>query len=127
MYRLIALACAFAFFSIGPAASQSMVTQAVAYDDFRNKFCAASRDFAHIFIVPIAVFDDYKSVTCSDGESTLRVSEPADDPGHKVYNIDPPHGAKKGLDCDSKADIGMTFIAINCIPADFESAGHKKS
>ena len=125
--RILTCVCVFALASIGSATAGEMVSQVSGQSDFTKSFCAASREAPHIFVLPANLFDAQKSVTCSDGDSRLRVSEPQDDPGHRVYNIDPPHGSKSGLDCDGKADIGMAMVAINCIPADFETADHKKS
>ncbi len=104
-----------------------LVSQAGNYAEFKEQFCAASRDGEHIFVVPAAMFSEQKGVTCADGESGLRVSEPADDPGHTVFNIDPPHGVETAFDCDGKADTGMTMVALNCIPASAEAADHKKT
>ena len=125
------LACvgAFVLISIGSATAGEMISQVSDPSDFTKTFCAASREAPHIFVLPADLFQvgEQKGVTCDDGESKLRVSEPQDDPGHRVYNIDPPHGSKNGLDCDGKADIGMAMVAINCLPANFEAEGHTKS
>jgi hypothetical protein len=96
------------------------------YDEFTQKFCSANRDAQHIFVLPIAVFNQNNSVKCDDGESRLRTSEPKDDPGHVVFNIDPPHGVKSSFDCDGKADITMTTVAINCLPVSRETGSHPK-
>ena len=127
--RPLACVCAFILISVGPATAGEMISQISDQSDFAKTFCAASREAPHIFVLPASLFQvgEQWGVTCDDGESTLRVSEPQDDPGHRVYNIDPPHGSKSGLDCDGKADIGMAMVAINCLPADFETAEHEKS
>lgn len=64
------------------------MSQATSLADLSEKFCAASRSAPHIFVVPVAVFEQ-KVVECDDGESTLRTAEPDDDPGYIVFNIDP--------------------------------------
>lgn len=109
----------------GPASAQT-VNQAANAAEFNEQFCAADHTGQHIFVLPMAVFSDEKSVTCDNGESMLRTAEPADDAGHIVLNIDPPSGAETAFDCDGKADEGMTTVAINCLPADMESAMHPK-
>jgi len=38
----------------------------------------------------------------------------------------PPHGSKQGFDCDGKADIDMTTVAINCLPVSQETKEHRK-
>jgi len=47
-------------------------------------------------------------------------------PGHNVYNVDPPAGAKNVLDCDAKADVGMLNVALNCMPVTEETTEHVK-
>lgn len=127
MIRLTVLVSAITLASATAGAADDVVVTATDYADFGHKFCAVARDSERIFVLPAGIFVEQKSVTCSDGESMLRVSEPEEDPGHKVFNIDPPHGSKSGLDCDGKADIGMKIVAINCIPASSETSDHKKS
>ncbi len=114
-------------FAATPAFAQSVVTEADSFESFSSSFCSASHDAEHIFVVPAAVFSEHSEVACDNGVSGLRLSEPEDDPGHTVFNIDPPSGAPTALDCDGKADTGMETIAINCIPADMESVDHKKT
>ena len=125
MLRTILAASAITLASAGVAVSADYVTQTTGYEDFSAKFCATERTDQHIFIVPTTVFGETASVTCDDGDSMLRTGEPADDPGHTVYNIDPPEGSESGFDCDGKADTGMSLVAINCLPADMESADHQ--
>ncbi|MEO4043568.1 hypothetical protein AAFN47_18385 [Hoeflea sp. CAU 1731] len=110
-----------------PSLAQSIVAEADSFESFSSAFCSASHEAAHIFVVPAAIFSEHSEVTCDNGVSGLRSSEPEDDPGHTVFNIDPPSGAPTALDCDGKADTGMETIAINCIPADMESVDHKKT
>jgi|AP12_2_1047962.scaffolds.fasta_scaffold74419_2 hypothetical protein len=125
MFRSFLLAAGVAFMVAGTASAQT-VSQAGNYSQFKDQFCAADHSGQHIFVLPMAVFSDEKSVACDNGESMLRTMEPADDPGHIVFNIDPPPDAEAAFDCDGKADEGMTTVAINCLPADEESAMHPK-
>ena len=106
------------------ALADDLVSDTRDADDFAAAFCAADRSTQHIFVVPMSVFQAGGEVTCDDGTSTVRMTEPADDPGHAVVNIDPPDGVADGFDCDGKADLGMSLIAINCLPANLESADH---
>lgn len=101
-------------------------TQADTADAFVEAFCAADRSGAHIFMLPLAAFEHDATLDCPDGASTMRMAEPADDPGHVVLNIDPPSGVDDGFDCDAKADIGMEFVALNCLPANAEAVDHRK-
>lgn len=110
---------------VAPAAfADDLVSDTRDADDFVAAFCAADRSTQHIFVVPMSVFQAGDDLTCDDGTSTVRMTEPADDPGHAVVNIDPPDGVADGFDCDGKADLGMSLIAINCLPANLESADH---
>ncbi|MEM1360787.1 MAG: hypothetical protein AAGF94_03635 [Pseudomonadota bacterium] len=105
-------------------AADSLVSDTRTSEDFKTAFCAADRSTQHIFIVPMSVFQTGGELSCDDGTSTLRMSEPSEDPGHAVVNIDPPSGVENGFDCDGKADLGMSLVAINCLPANLESADH---
>ena len=109
------------------ASADDMVMQARNFSEFSEQFCNASRTGEHIFVVPAEIFTSAKSISCSHGDSLLRMSEPSDDPGHAVYNIDPPSGVADAFDCDGKADIGMDRVALNCLPANSEKAGHRKT
>ena len=111
----------------GGAATAQTLTQAPNFAAFKTQFCAAGGSGQHVFVMPIAIFMDEKMVECDDGTSMLRTTEPANDPGHIVFNIDPPAGSMAALDCDGKADEGMTIVAINCLPVGDEAATHKKS
>ncbi len=127
MKRRILLLSALVFASGAQATLNNVVTQVSGTAEFNREFCNAARDKTHIFILPVEIFASQTNVSCSDGISILRVTEPQGDPGHKIYNVDPPHGVQDGLDCDGKADIGMSIIAINCVPANLETADHNKS
>ena len=106
--------------------SHKGVSKASSFGEFNEQFCAAKRDAQHIFIVPVAVFKE-SAIECEDGDSKLRMAEPKDDPGHMVFNIDPPSGSKGSFDCDGKADTNMTMVAINCLPVAQESASHPEN
>ncbi|MCP4381662.1 MAG: hypothetical protein GY798_09655 [Hyphomicrobiales bacterium] len=124
MFRATLVASGLVIMTAGFAAADQ-VSQADNFDQFTEQFCAAGLDEQHIFIVPASVFSE-SAVSCEAGESMIRTSEPADDPGHMVLNIDPPKGSESGLDCDGKADVGMTMVAVNCLPASMEATDHAK-
>lgn len=105
-------------------AAENLVSDTRTSDDFKQAFCAADRSTQHVFILPMSVFEAGGELSCDDGSSTLRMTEPSDDPGHAIVNIDPPSGVADGFDCDGKADLGMSLVAINCLPANQESADH---
>ncbi|WP_421725296.1 hypothetical protein [Bauldia sp.] len=109
------------------AAHAADVSQAADFAEFTRHFCAKTPDKQHIFVVPASVFTDQSSVDCDGAVSTLRTSEPSDDPGHIIYNIDPPEGVDMAYDCDGKADVGITLVALNCLPASMESMDHPKN
>ncbi len=109
-----------------PACSQAPESTANTFDQFKAQFCQANRAQEHIFVLPLAAFDEHSTIECDFGTSGMRSAEPADDPGHVVLNVDPPADVPDGFDCDSKADVGMTYVALNCLPANKESAGHAK-
>jgi hypothetical protein len=126
MFRSILLAGGVALAMGNVAEAASTVSQAASYAEFKEQFCAADHGGEHIFVLPVAIFSEEKGVTCDNGESMFRTAEPADDAGHLVINIDPPSDAETAFDCDGKADEGMAVVAINCLPADMESAMHPK-
>jgi hypothetical protein len=125
--NLLAGGVALAMAGMADAASAQTVSQAADYAEFKTQFCAADHGAEHIFVLPVAAFSDEKGVACDNGESMFRTAEPADDPGHLIINIDPPSDSKTAFDCDGKADEGMAVVAINCLPADMESAMHPKN
>ena len=88
-------------------------------------FCTASKFHQAIFILPLKVVKGIDQLRCSQGVSTVRVTELIDDPGHVLVNIDPPNGVKNTFDCDAKADVGMQAVAINCLRVKDESASHR--
>ena len=121
------MAAAFCLGLVAPVAhSETLLSTSGDFDEFKDQFCAADRSAAHIFVLPLSVFQANESVSCDHGESRLRLTEPASDPGHYVLNIDPPAGVADGFDCDSKADQGMDLVALNCLPANMEQGGHTK-
>ncbi len=97
-----------------PAAlAGEMVSSSKDFASFTDTYCGADRSTEHIFVLPLAALEDNGTVACDFGTSKIRVSEPETDPGHYIMNIDPPEGVADGLDCDGKADRGMTQIALN--------------
>lgn len=112
---------------VTPAAASDLVTEVLDPVAFEEAFCVASRDRPHIFVVQASMFVETRSVLCQDGVSTLHSSVSADDPGHTVFSIDPPHGVENAFNCDGKADTGMAVVALNCIPVSAETAAHRKT
>ena len=112
---------------LATTASAQLIVEANDYDEFKTKFCAADHSEEHIFVFPAAIYKDHKTIECAGGTFGLRSTEPEEDAGHMVLNIDPPHGVDSALDCDGKADIGMAVIALNCYPVSKETATHPKS
>ncbi|MEM9243636.1 MAG: hypothetical protein AAGA27_06220 [Pseudomonadota bacterium] len=109
------------------AKSSTPVFKAQDYQTFSKQFCGASSKQAAIFALPSAIFTHHNNVDCGKlGVYSLRANELSSDPGHIIYNIDPPKHAKQGFDCDGKADIGMKIIAINCYPVNLISADHHR-
>ena len=125
--RTVALGFAFAFAPLTTLAEShgSLVSDTRTSEDFQSAFCAADRSSQHIFVLPLATFSEGATVTCEHGTSSLRLTEPSDDPGHLLVNIDPPDGVEDGFDCDGKADEGMSLVAINCLPENLESSDHR--
>lgn len=126
MLRNIVIASGLLVMTGGFTAQAADVSQAADFAEFTQQFCAEAPDHEHIFVVPASVFSGQSSVECDGAMSMLRTSEPADDPGHIVFNIDPPKGVDMAYDCDGKADVGMNLVAINCLPASMESMDHAK-
>ncbi len=112
---------------VATAMALPSIVEANNYDELSDEFCAADHSMEHIFAFPAAIYDSHEKIECESGTFGLRVAEPKEDPGHKVYNIDPPHGVDNALDCDGKADTGMTVIALNCYPVSKEAVTHTKS
>lgn len=55
--------------------SAQMVSQAADYAEFETRFCAADHGKEHIFVLPVAILNDEKGVTCDNGESMFRTAE----------------------------------------------------
>ncbi len=90
-----------------------------------EKFCGASQDSEHILVAPLSTLQSTSSISCSDGDYSVLVADAEADPGHIMLNISPPPASPKGLDCDGKADIGVSQAALNCFPSDKESGDHQ--
>ncbi|MEM8563805.1 MAG: hypothetical protein AAGF57_16325 [Pseudomonadota bacterium] len=127
MFKSTVLALSLSLGSSAALAIDSLVSTTSTKAEFTDAFCASDRTTQHIFVLPMSVFTEGGDLVCPSGTSTLRMSEPADDPGHAVLNIDPPAGVADGFDCDGKADKGMSLVAVNCLPQNLESSDHTKS
>ena len=124
------LIAAFTLSSVAVAAAQSTdvtLVRAPTAESFKAAFCGADRSGAQIFVIPLNTFENGATMACDFGSYTMRMTEPSDDPGHVVLNVDPPAGVAAGFDCDAKADIGMYEAALNCLPANTETADHRKN
>lgn len=74
-------------------------------------------------IIPSSKFEDNNNtIKCKNKVYNLRKSKSNDDPGHTIYNVDPPNN--NSYDCDGKADDGIKNIAMNCLPVRDESQSH---
>ncbi|MEM8852194.1 MAG: hypothetical protein AAGD34_00750 [Pseudomonadota bacterium] len=107
-------------------ATEVGLVRAPSADAFKAALCHVDRSGGQIFVVPLSVFEDGGSIDCDGSVYSMRIAEPADDPGHVVLNIDPPSDLADGFDCDAKADIGLAEVALNCLPANAEAADHRK-
>lgn len=94
---------------------------------FSKKFCAIKLKKPMILITQTDLFKNNKGsgVTCKNGTYHLRYTLDRSDRGHALFNIDSPSHQKQSFDCDSKADIGMKTIALNCFLTSKETSGHR--
>ena len=97
-------------------------------EKFQSIFCKLDPAKQSHPIIPADVYNDAagKKFKCGEVTYGVRVHPDKDDPGHNVYNVDPPAGAKNVLDCDAKADVGMLNVALNCMPVTEETTEHIK-
>ncbi len=102
------------------------VSTSYGFAKFSDQFCGANRSLEQIFVLPIEIFATNSKISCDFGASTLRLSKSQRDPAHYILNIDPPQNVADGLDCDSKANINMSIVALNCLPANREKIGNKR-
>jgi hypothetical protein len=92
------------------------IIQAKDFDELSQKWCAASRDTDHIFVLSASLFVNGREVVCDTGAYKLYRVISADDADDYEYYIDPPLGTENRLGCDGKAGLKMTVIAVNCRP-----------
>lgn len=99
-----------------------------AIERFQTIFCKLDPAKQSNPTIPADVYQGTvgKEFTCGDLTYKVRVTYDTSDPGHNIYNIDPPADVKKALDCDAKADTGMQNIALNCMPVSEEATEHVK-
>ena len=121
---LLAVAVVFGFCAANGLAATTQNTVQSQVKSFTAKLCSADKSVEHVFVVPVAVFKNSGEVDCDFDKYTLRYINDKTDPGHVLYNIDPPKGVSKAFDCDAKADEGMKNIGVNCLPVDKESSDH---
>ena len=97
-------------------------------EKFQAIFCQLDPGKQSHPVIPADVYQASvgQKITCGDLTYMVRVKYDTSDPGHNVYNVDPPSGVKKALDCDGKADTGMFNIALNCMPVSEEMEEHVK-
>lgn len=80
-----------------------------------------------IIIASMELMKSTPYVACQSGNAVIRFITDQKDPGHVLVNVDPPKGTIKGFDCDAKADIGLNFIALNCLESSMEDKSHSKN
>ena len=99
-----------------------------ATEKFQTIFCKLDPAKQSHPAIPAEVYQATagKEFTCGDLTYMVRVTPDTSDPGHNLYNVDPPSDVKNALDCDAKADTGMHNIALNCMPVSEETIEHVK-
>ena len=112
---------------ISANAQQANLTTAYNRQELTRAVCMYAGTTSKIIIGSMDLLKSTPYVECPNGQATIRFSEDPKDPGHALVNIDPPKGNSKGLDCDAKADIGLSFIALNCLEASMEAKQHNKN
>ena len=95
--------------------------------EMKRAVCMNSGASSKLLIAKMDVVKNTKGVQCPTGVAAIRYREDSSDPGHVLVNIDPPKGNNKGLDCDGKADLALTYIGLNCLAVDLESTSHRKN
>ena len=109
-----------------PAKAGTVVTITTA-KSAAQLFCPANKASEAVVIISTSVLKNLTSIQCPQGEFRVRLREmKQEDPGHAVANIDPPKGAAKAFDCDSKFDIGQKMVALNCLRSSLESSDHTR-
>jgi hypothetical protein len=124
MSRLLATVPLAAILAIAtPTAAESPVQagwpdiiEAKDFDELSQKWCAASRDLDHIFILPASLFVNSRELVCDTGTYKLYRVVSAGDPEDFEYYIDPPFGNENRLGCDGKAGRKMEVVAVSCRP-----------
>ena len=113
----------------GMSAHAQQVNLMTAYNrqQLTRAVCMDAGTTSKIIIASMDLLKSTPYVECPSGNAAIRFSEDPKDPGHALVNIDPPKGSGKGLDCDAKADIGLSFVALNCLEASMEAKQHKKN
>jgi hypothetical protein len=112
--------------SVLPANAGSVVTITSA-QTAAQLFCSANMASEAIVIIAASTLKDLTSIKCPQGDFRVRLREmKQEDPGHIIANIDPPKGAAKAFDCDSKFDIGQKMVAFNCLRSSLEAKDHTR-
>jgi hypothetical protein len=95
----------------------TLIVQAKDHDELTAKFCAASPNLEHVFVLPASLFVDSEQVICDNGPYKLYRIIEHDDTDDYEYFLDPPvYGKTNRLGCDGKAGKTMQTIAVNCRP-----------
>jgi hypothetical protein len=109
-----------------PAAALAQdVFVADTHEAFNEAFCDADRSGQSVFVVPLEEFTEERTLDCDFGVSQMRVEEVPNDPGHVIFHVDAPADVEDALDCDGMADVGMSHVAVNCLPSNMKSADHR--
>lgn len=111
---ILAIATAAAAGSTDQAAWPA-ITQVKDYNELSQKWCAASRNVDHIFVLPASLFVNGREVVCDTGTYKLYRVVPADDSDDFEYYIVPPFGKANRLGCDGKAGLKVEVVAVNCL------------
>lgn len=125
----------FAFFAVsliagtelGVSAQQVNLVTSYNSSQLVRAVCMDAGTTSKIIVASMELMKRTPYVACQSGNAVIRIAEDLKDPGHVLVNIDPPRGAAKGLDCDAKADIGLSFVALNCLESGMEAKSHNKN
>eukprot|EP00948_MAST-09A_sp_MAST-9A-sp1_P003374 g3374.t1 len=92
-------------------------------DELRRAICMTSGVDSKLIIARMDVLKEAKGdIDCGGWKQLLRYREDKSDPGHVLVNVDAP--TKGRLDCDGKADVGLSYIGLNCLLSRYEATDH---
>lgn len=131
MKKSIIIAAAATVFALNVGVSNAAQKPIDNLKKFTTEFCkslSVSPLEEKIFIVSSSIFaSEEQTISCDkNGDYKITKAELKNDPGHYAFEVDPTKIVTTGYDCDAKADVGMKFIGLNCLPITKEAAEHKK-